>query len=70
MILARVAVVRNTKNAVCINLPTTSSQVRVHQFKKLDAALTACDFYNDKAGSRHYILNEEVKEYYEDLWID
>lgn len=45
-------------------------QIKVHQFEKLDAALTACDFYNDKVGPRHYILNEEGKEYYEDFWID
>ncbi|WP_167374407.1 hypothetical protein [Bathymodiolus platifrons methanotrophic gill symbiont] len=51
-------------------MPATDSPVKVHQFKKLDAALTACDFYNYKAGSRHYILNEEGKEYYEDFWID
>jgi len=45
-------------------------QVQLHQFKKMEAALTACEFYNDKSGSRHYVINESGKEYYEGIWVD
>lgn len=45
-------------------------QVQLHQFQKLEAALTACEFYNDKSDQRHYVINETGKEYYEGIWID
>ena len=45
-------------------------QVQPHQFQKLKVVLTACGIYNDKPGSRHYVINESGKEYYEGIWIN
>ncbi len=45
-------------------------QIQVYQFQHFSAALTACHICNDKADSRHYILNEAGKEYYKGAWID
>jgi len=45
-------------------------QVQLHQFQQLEAALTACEIYNDKSGPRHYVINESGKEYYEGIWVD
>jgi hypothetical protein len=45
-------------------------QVQLNQFQKLEAALTACELYNDKPGLRHYVINESGKEYYDGTWID
>lgn len=45
-------------------------QVQLHQFVQLEAALTACEMFNDKSGPRHYVINAAGKEYYEGKWID
>lgn len=45
-------------------------QVQLHQFMQLEAALTACQMFNDKQGSRHYVINESGKEYYDGIWIE
>jgi len=48
----------------------TYRRVKVHQFEQLEAALTACEMFNDKSGPRHYVINGSGKEYYEGIWID
>lgn len=45
-------------------------QVQLHQFVQLEVALTACQMFNDKSESRHYVINGSGKEYYEGEWID
>jgi hypothetical protein len=45
-------------------------QVQLHQFVQLEAALTACEMFNDKSGPRHFVINGSGKEYYEGEWID
>ncbi len=51
-------------------LMTSYRQVSVHNFKKLEAALTACQIYNDKSGSDYYVINESGKKYHEGAWVD
>jgi len=48
----------------------TYRQVQLHQFVQLEAALTACEMFNDKSGERHYVINGSGKEYHEGIWID
>lgn len=45
-------------------------QVQLHYFQKLEAALTACEIYNGKSDSRHYVINESGKAYFEGDWVD
>jgi len=45
-------------------------QVQLHQFVQVEAALTACNMFNDKSDHRHYVINESGKEYYQGIWID
>jgi len=45
-------------------------QVKLHYFQKLEAALTACEIYNDKSDSHHYVINESGKAYFEGDWVD
>ena len=44
--------------------------IQLAQFPQLGAALAACQAANDKAGSRHYVLDEVGKEYYQGTWIN
>jgi hypothetical protein len=45
-------------------------QIQIGKFPKISDAVTACGVANTQAGSRHYILNELGREYYEGTWID
>ncbi|NOQ36942.1 MAG: hypothetical protein GQ569_13805 [Methylococcaceae bacterium] len=45
-------------------------QVPVHHFQELEAALTACQIYNDKSDSYYYVINESDKKYDEGVWVD
>lgn len=53
-----------------LNVSPLYRQVQLHQFQKLEAALCACDIYNTKPGSRHYILNDTGRKLYDGQWID
>ncbi len=45
-------------------------QVQLHLFVQLEAALTACEMFNDKSESHHYVVNGSGKKFYEGAWID
>lgn len=45
-------------------------EVQLHHFQKLEAALTACEIYNDRTDSCFYIINEAGKKYHEGVWVD
>ena len=49
---------------------SSSRHIQVDQFQEFSTALTACEVANDKAGFRHYVLNESGEEYYEGTWIN
>ena len=57
------------QHAVSESVPSYR-QVQLHQFVQLEAALTACQMFNDKPGPRHYVINRSGKEYYNGEWID
>ena len=45
-------------------------QKKVATYAVLGEALTACDSANRQSKTRHYVMNNSGKEYYEDTWID
>ena len=45
-------------------------QKEVAWFVAFDEAVAACEMRNREGSSRHYVMNESGKEYYEGVWID
>jgi hypothetical protein len=45
-------------------------QIQIKRFYQFKNALAACKAANHILGSRHYILDELGKEFYENSWID
>jgi hypothetical protein len=45
-------------------------QIQIKRFYQFKNALAACKTANNMLGSRHYILDELGKEFYENTWID
>ena len=45
-------------------------QTELERFPQFSAALAACKQANDKAGGRHYVLNDLGKEYFQGVWIE